>query len=254
MHSVHVPLSFTACLGSAALLIQPDVCFLRLFLPSTGSSHLLDTLVRLCPARSQSQYLLGSQPLSSPPAGPSAMPGTAYTSVGFKSVSTTQIKARHSRTSVSPFYSIWCSVYWHTACTATCLPPSRHKPIPSAAVSILDSCRSCPLSAAEMIARLSACDLFMLPIKLISPQIIVKAWHWKMGEDDTSSDYMAQWWHRLAGVPLHRSLSCEKGRGGSMAGCFIVPLFDWVAMCQDYQPMPSARVLHPQRWIDWDLL
>lgn len=31
MHSLHVSLSFTACLGSAALLIQPDVCFLSLF-------------------------------------------------------------------------------------------------------------------------------------------------------------------------------------------------------------------------------
>lgn len=38
-----------------------------------------------------------------------------YTSVGFKSVSTTQIKAQHSGTSVSPFYSIWCSVRWRAA-------------------------------------------------------------------------------------------------------------------------------------------
>lgn len=134
------PLSSTACLGSAALLIRPDVCFLRLF---------LSFVVRPCPARSQSQYLLGSQPLSSPPAGPSAMPGTAYTSVGFKSMSTTQIKAQHSRTSVSPFYSIWCCVYWQSADRATCLLASRHNPIPSTTVSILESCRRCPPSAAE---------------------------------------------------------------------------------------------------------
>lgn len=101
--------------------------------------------------------------------------GAAYTSVGFKSLSTTQIKAQHSRTSVSPFYSIWCSVYWQSADAATCLPPSRHNPIPPTTVSILESRGRCPLSAAEMIARLSGCDLFMLPIKLISPHIVVKA-------------------------------------------------------------------------------
>lgn len=203
-------MSRISCIAyTTGCLLPPS---LSLFRPSTGSSHLLDTLVRPCPARSQSQYLLGSQPLSSPPAGPSAMPGTVYTSVGFKSVSTTQIKAQHSRTSVSLFYSIWCSVYWQTADEATCLPQSRHNPIPSTTVSILESCR-CPLSAAEMITLLSGCDLFMLPIKLISPHIVVKAWHWKTEEDDTSSDYMAQWWHRLARVPLHRSLSYEKGRG-----------------------------------------
>lgn len=110
---------------TAGCLLPPSLSL------STGSTHLLDTLVRPCPARSQSRYLLGSQTLSSPPAGPSAMPGTAYTSVGFKSVSTTQIKAQHSGTSVSPFYSIWCGVYWQTADRATCLPASRHNPIPS---------------------------------------------------------------------------------------------------------------------------
>lgn len=151
------------------------------FRPSTGSSHLLDTLVRPCPARSQRQYLLGSQPLSSPPAGPSAVPATVYTSVGFKGVSTTQIKAQHSRTSVLPFYSIWCSAHWQAADTATCLPPSRHSPIPSATVSILESCRRRPLSASEMIAPLSGCDLFMLPIKPISPHIVVEPRHWKNG-------------------------------------------------------------------------
>lgn len=167
-----------SCIAYATGCLPSSVSYslsLSLFAPSTGFSHLLDTLVRPCPARSQSRYLLGSQPLSSPPAGPSAMPGTAYTSVGFKSVSTTQIKAQHSRTSVSPFYSIWCSVYWQTADGATCLPPSRHNPIPSTTVSILESCRRRPLSAAEMIAGLSGCDLFMLPIKLISPHIVVKA-------------------------------------------------------------------------------
>lgn len=164
-------MSRISCIAyTTGCLLPPS---LSLFRPSTGSSHLLDTLVRPCPARSQSQYLLGSQPLSSPPAGPSAMAGTVYTSVGFKSVSTTQIKAQHSRTSVSPFYSIWCSVYWQTADRATCLQPSRHNPIPSTTVSILESCRRCPLSAAEMIAPLSGCDLFMFPIKLISPHIVV---------------------------------------------------------------------------------
>lgn len=109
-----------------------------------------------------------------------------------------------------------------------------------------------------MIAPLSGCDLFVLPVKLITLHIIVKAWHWKTEADDSCSDYMAQWWHRLARVPLHRSLSYEnrgvfRGRGVG-GGCFIVQPFDWVAKCQDYQPMPSARVLHPQSWIDWDLL
>lgn len=145
------------------------------FHPSAGSSHLLDTLVRPCPARSQSQYLLGSQTLSSPPAGPSALPGTAYTSEGFKNTSTTQIKAQHSGTSVSPFYFIWCSVFWQSADTATCLPASHHNPIPSTPASVLECCRRCPPSAAEMIAPLSGCDLFMSPIKLLSPHIVVKA-------------------------------------------------------------------------------
>lgn len=165
-----------ARLGSATLLIPPDVCFLRLALsfssPPTGSSHLLDTLVRPGPARSQSQYLLGSQTLSSPPAGPSALPGTAHTSEGFKSASTTPIKAQHSGTSVSPFYSIWCSVYWQSADTATCLPASHHNPIPSTPAWVLESCGRC---ATEMIAPLSGCDLFMSPIKLLSPHIVVKA-------------------------------------------------------------------------------
>lgn len=147
---------------------------------------------------------------------------SVYTSVGFKSVSTTQIKAQHSRTSVSPFYSIWCSVCWQTADRATCLPPSRHNPIPSTTVPILESCRRCPLSAAEMIAPLSGCDLFMLPIKLIRPHIVVNAWHWKM-EDDTSSDYMAQWLHRLARVLLHRSpVLWEREGVGEMLYCATI--------------------------------
>lgn len=150
MHSVHVSPLFH-CMSRISCIAYTTGCLLppslSLFRPSTGSSHLLDTLVRPCPARSQ--YLLGSQPLSSPPAGPSAMPGTAYTSVGFKSMSTTQIKAQHSRTSVSPFYSIWCCVYWQSADRATCLLASRRNPIPSTTVSILESCRRCPPSAAK---------------------------------------------------------------------------------------------------------
>lgn len=189
------PNAFWARLRSATLLTPPDVCFLRLrlsFHPSADSSHLLDTLVRPSPARSRSQYLLGSQTLSSRPAGPSALPRTASTSEGFKSAGTTQIKAQHSRTSVSPFYSIWCSVYWQSADTATCLPASHHNPIPSTPASVLESCRRCPPSAAEMIAPLSACDLFLSPIKLLSPHIVVKARHQRTEGDDTSSDYMAQ--------------------------------------------------------------
>lgn len=120
-------LPFTARLGSAASPIPPSVCLLCLLPPhtssfsSTGSSHLLDTLVRPCPARSQTRYLLGSQPLSSPAAGPSAMPGTAHTSLGFKSVSTTRMAAQHSRTSVFaiPFRSAR-GVYWQAADGATC--------------------------------------------------------------------------------------------------------------------------------------
>lgn len=162
-------------LVSAALLVQHLLLqSLSLFHPSTGSSHLLHTLVRPCPARSQSQYLLGSQPLSGPPAGLSAMPGTVYTSVGCERVSTTQIKARRCRTSVLPFYSIWCRVCWQKADRATCLPQTHHNPIPSTTVSILEYC-GCPLGAAEVIAQLSGFDLFMLPIKLISPHIVVKA-------------------------------------------------------------------------------
>lgn len=171
-------MSRISCIAYMTRCLLPP--FLSLLRPSAGSSHLLDTLVRPCPARSQSRYLLGSEPLSSPPAGPSAMAGTVYTSVGFKSVSTTQIKAQRRRTSVSPFYSIWCSVHWQTADGATCLPPPCHNPIPSTTVSILESSRRCPLSAAEMISPLSGCDLFMLP-KLITSHIVVKAWHWKKG-------------------------------------------------------------------------
>lgn len=92
--------------------------------PSTDFSHLLDTLVRPYPARSQKQYLLGSQPLSSPQAGPSTVPATGYTSVGFKARAN-QIKAWHSTASVSAFYSIRCRVYWQTADGATCLPLSE---------------------------------------------------------------------------------------------------------------------------------
>lgn len=55
---------------------------------------------------------------------PSATPGSVYTSVGFKRVSATRIKAQHSRTSVSTILFIRCSVYWRTAHGATCLPPS----------------------------------------------------------------------------------------------------------------------------------
>lgn len=85
MHSVHVPpLSLSLHVSDQLHCLYnrmpaSSVSFaLSLSRPSTGPSHLLDTLVRPCPARSQSQYLLGSQPLSSPPAGPSAMPGTVY--------------------------------------------------------------------------------------------------------------------------------------------------------------------------------
>lgn len=55
--------------------------------------------------------------------------------------------------------------------------------------SVLESCRRC---AAEMIAPLSGCDLFMSPIKLLSPHIVVRARHQRTEEGDTSSDYMAQ--------------------------------------------------------------
>lgn len=55
------------------------------------------------------------------------------------------------------------------------LPASRHNPIPSTPASILESCRRRLPSAAEMIAPLSGCDLFVSPIKLLSPHIVVKA-------------------------------------------------------------------------------
>lgn len=180
-HSVHVsPPPFAARLGSAAPLVQLHVCFVRLLL-SLSLAPPQAPLICLTPLsdRSQQGVRVGTYWVHSrcQVVQQARQPCQGQRSLrqSLKVRSPLEIKAQHSRTSVSSFYSIWCSVYWQTADGATCLPASRHNPIPSTALSILESCRRCPPSAAEMIALLSGCDLFILPIKLISPHIVVKA-------------------------------------------------------------------------------
>lgn len=104
------------------------------------------------------------------------MPGTVYTSVGFKKARA-PLKSSHSIAEhlFRHFIPFGAACIGKPPMEPPVLPPSRHNPIPSTAVSILGSCGRCPQSAAEMIAPLSGCDLFMLPIKLISPHIVVKA-------------------------------------------------------------------------------
>lgn len=94
------------------------------FWPSAGSSHLFDILVRA--VKKLESVLTGftaAVSSCSRPVSPDL--SSLFTSVGFKGISTTQIKAQHSRTSVSPFYSIWCIVHWQNSERATCLPPSQ---------------------------------------------------------------------------------------------------------------------------------
>lgn len=119
---VQLSSSYTACLGSAAASISS--------VSSLTLRSLLSFVWHPCQtSKGVSQCLLGSQLQSAPAADQSATVRTdlssLFTSVGFKGVSTTQIKAQHSPTSVSPFYSIWCIVYWQNSERATCLPPPQ---------------------------------------------------------------------------------------------------------------------------------
>lgn len=101
------------------------------------------------------------------------------------------------------------------------------------------------LSVAKMIAAVSACDLFMFPIKLLSPHIVVKVLTWG-GRRRTISTLIA--WQsdcrRLADCCTLRTLLLRDWENGPTltTSALLVWLRCDVSAFQDYRPSASGHV------------
>lgn len=110
-----------------------------------------------------------------------------------------------------PFIPFGAACFWRRAHRATCLPSLRQHLIPSTPVSIPRPCRCRLLSAVHTVAPLSGCDLFMSPIKQLSPCIVAR--HRRSEEDGRCFRSVVPRWREHL-----RYLSSRKGRMGGARG------------------------------------